>query len=384
MPWPKGVERVRAKDRTYFYWNPDRGTSREKDRVPLPNGDADPVALIREVKRLSGSDSLVYPPKSIGALVVRYTASEDFKSLSDSTQATYNVHLNRFKATWGTLPAAGLNAEAVLAYRDALKDTPGMANHMLSLGRSLWGWAIPMGLAGAVNPFESVKDLATDDSGHIPWPTWAVDYVRDHAPPDIVRLERIGIITCQRESDLIRMGPEHRDKMGLWCRPRKTRKKRKAFCIPLTVGDAKLLDRWAETPITFTAQRWKAPIDRFRDLYLYSPKGDPYSPTSLRARWMRWLRLTEAGHNLCGQWQKWVTDQARRFEWDMDPESATNPTIHGLRGTGILVRRLAGHDVDQIANDIGMSRQMVDRYMRFRDQVEVAAAGRARLQVVEG
>jgi len=37
-----------------------------------------------------------------------------------------------------------------------------------------------------------------------------------------------------------------------------------------------------------------------------------------------------------------------------------------------------------VANDIGMSRQTVERYMRFRDQVKVAAAGRARLQVVEG
>ena len=56
--------------------------------------------------------------------------------------------------------------------------------------------------------------------------------------------------------------------------------------------------------------------------------------------------------------------------------------MHGLRGTGILVRRLAGHDIDQIGNDIGMSRQMVERYMRFRDQVEVAAAGRAKLQLI--
>jgi hypothetical protein len=29
-----------------------------------------------------------------------------------------------------------------------------------------------------------------------------------------------------------------------------------------------------------------------------------------------------------------------------------------------------------------MSRQMVERYMRFRDQMEVAAAGRARLRVI--
>jgi uncharacterized protein (DUF433 family) len=58
----------------------------------------------------------------------------------------------------------------------------------------------------------------------------------------------------------------------------------------------------------------------------------------------------------------------RKYEWKIDPADGGYPTIHGLRSTGILIRRAAGHHVDQIANDIGMSRQMVERYMRFRDQ----------------
>jgi len=74
--------------------------------------------------------------------------------------------------------------------------------------------------------------------------------------------------------------------------------------------------------------------------------------------------------------------QVRRFEWEIDAEETRNPTIHGLRGTGILLRFVAGYSVEQIANDIGMSRQMVERYMRFKDQVEVAAAGRARLKLL--
>jgi hypothetical protein len=54
------------------------------------------------------------------------------------------------------------------------------------------------------------------------------------------------------------------------------------------------------------------------------------------------------------------------------PDDGLYPTIHGLRGTGILLRHAAG-DVDQIANDTGMSRQMVERYMRFRDQMEITS-----------
>jgi integrase len=95
---------------------------------------------------------------------------------------------------------------------------------------------------------------------------------------------RLGLATCQRESDLIRMGPGQREREGLWCRPKKTKKKRKAFCIPLTQADARMLDRWPGTKIAFTASRWKAPIRRGNaDFYLFSPRGVPYTETSLRA-----------------------------------------------------------------------------------------------------
>jgi hypothetical protein len=50
-------------------------------------------------------------------------------------------------------------------------------------------------------------------------------------------------------------------------------------------------------------------------------------------------------------------------------------TIHGLRGPGILARAEQCYEVDQIANDIGMSRQNIDHYTRFRDQMKVGADG---------
>jgi hypothetical protein len=112
--------------------------------------------------------------------------------------------------------------------------------------------------------------------------------------------------------------------------------------------------------VTFTNSRWLKPIDRFReDLYLYSPKGAQYTADGLRARWGRWLADTPEG-----------------------PHDADHPTIHGLRGTGILARAEQGYKVDQIANDIGMSRQNVEHYMRFKDQMQVAAQGQKRLRLV--
>jgi hypothetical protein len=387
---PEGVEvSVRKKKNgkvyTYYYWNPHRGTKREQDRLKLPDPTKDLVGFNREIERLQRSDPAVCPPGSIGDLVSRYRGSEEFKKNSEGTKTNYEVHMRRFEDPegWGMLPAKGLEPIALQTLRDAMKDTPVMANQMLSVGGTIWDWGIPLGIV-KTNPFEKIKDIEIPDRGHVPWPAWVVDYVRNHAPPDLVRMTRLGVMTCQRVSDMVRMGPSHRDGAnGVWCRPKKTRKRRRAFLIPLATVDVLELDRWAETPIKFTNSRRKTPIDRFRDdLYIYSPKAGPYTPDSLRARLGRWFEDPEEGRVICRRWKEWVTAQVKKYEWDIDPEDADHPTIHGLGGTGILARAEQGYDVDQIANDIGMTRQNVAHYMRFRDQMKVAADGRKRLQIV--
>jgi hypothetical protein len=376
---PRGVEKTIAKGRTYYYWNPGRGTAREGGRIKLPNAETEPAAFWKELELYIKPIKPAPLEGSVGFLIQRFRDSADFKRLSESTQASYGVHLNRFAAAWGAL-SYNLPHGAVIALRDSMTATPGMANHMLSLGRSLWNWGHSIGVQS--NPFLAVGNLEVGDVGHIPWPEWTVELVCKTAWPDLVRMVRLGLATCQRESDLIRMGPVQRERQGLWCRPKKTKKKRRAFCIPLTPGDARILDRWPQTKIAFTATRWKAPIRRGNlDYYLFSPRGVPYTETSLRARWHRWLK-TDDGKVVCERWRGWIAEMVRKYEWDIDPDEMTYPTIHGLRGAGLLIRRAAGHDVDQIANDIGMSRQMVERYMRFRDQMEIAVAGQERLRVV--
>ena len=102
----------------------------------------------------------------------------------------------------------------------------------------------------------------------------------------------------------------------------------------------------------------------------------------MRARWARWLADTQEGRVLCRRWKEWVGVQVKKYDWDIDPDDADRPTIHGLRGTGILARAEQGYEVDQIANDIGMSRQNVVHYMRFRDQMKVGADGQKRLLLI--
>lgn len=385
VPLPEGVERVTARGRAYYYWHPGRGTGKASERIRLPSADDNPAAFWREVERRQSERPIIFTVGSVGDLVRRYRASEDFGRLAAKTQATYGVHLDRFAnaEAWGTFAVRDLSPTGVLAARDAQKATPVMANQMLAVGRLLWDWAIPLGFAD-VNPFDKVRPLDVADRGHVPWPAWTVEMVTATAPGDLARLVRLGRMTCQRESDLVRFGPQHRERNGLWCRPQKTRRRRRAFFIPLVAGDALDLDRWPVTPVVFSNRRFKAPVTLARDdLYLFSPRGAAYKPESLRSRWGRWLTTTEGGKEVCKRWRSWLAECVARYDWEIDPEDARGPTIHGLRGSGILLRFASGYDADQIANDVGMSRQMVDHYMRFRDQMEVASGGRERLRLVD-
>jgi hypothetical protein len=389
---PEHVNHVRSRGRDYFYFQKHRGAKDPEKRgcsIKIngsPYAAAGPQANVTfwaEYNQLVAVE-VTYPKGTIGAAILEYYNDDAFTSLSERSRIVYAIHLDRIRKpeAWGMLRLDDLSILAVKKGRDALKDTPGMANQMLSVGSTFYSWAMLYGLA-QVNPFAPVPWLDVPDRGHTPWPQWLVDHVSGHAPPDLARMVQLGIATCQRESDLVRLGPEHRasvnGKPGIWCRAKKTRRRRNSVFIPLTTADALMLDRWATEPMKMTWGRWKRPIPRHReDLYLYSPRAAAYNPSSLRARWGRWL-ATKDGVNLCGRWRDWLEEMRRRYEWDIDPEEARGPTIHGLRGTGFLARFAQGYDVTQIANDVGASRNTVEHYMRFRDQMAVAADGPKRL-----
>ncbi|HTV27107.1 MAG TPA: hypothetical protein VMF32_04955 [Xanthobacteraceae bacterium] len=61
----------------------------------------------------------------------------------------------------------------------------------------------------------------------------------------------------------------------------------------------------------------------------------------------------------------------RKYEWELEPEDSLCPTMAFAEPAfWCAVRPLP--DADQVANDIGMSCPVVERYMRFRDQMKVA------------
>jgi integrase len=306
--------------------------------------------------------------------------SPEWEKLAENTRVNYRIYLDRMVAAWGQLPARDLRPRHILAARDEMSETPFAANSFLAVGVTLFQWGVPREFAD-VNPFREIERIDTSDAGHIPWPRWAWEFCVKHAPEDLARFTYVALHTGQRESDVLRMGPPDRNGAGLWTKPKKTGKRRGRFWIPLTATALVEFERMEREPVTFVNPRFKAPIvSPTKDTYVFSPRGRPYNPQSLRSRWNRWLLKQDAGIELRRRWQEYCRQLAERAGEEFDPEEAKQPALHGLRGSAVVIRRMAGAAHQQIANDIGMSPQMVMHYSRFMDQKAAAESNIALLE----
>lgn len=365
MDLPPNVRRVMARGKPYFYFQLGRGTPDETERVRLPD-DPWSAEFAAKIKELSGQTALE-PARSIRAMITGFRISPEWLAYAVNTRKDYGFYLDKLIETWGPLPAKGVRPVHVLALRDSMSSSPGSANYMLSVGRVVFGWAIPREFSDT-NPFRDVKDLPVKDDGHWPWPDWALDEIAVKAPQDIQRFVFLATQTGQRESDVVGFGATAREGRGLMVRPKKTERSRKAFWVPLLSSAVIAIDCWDRTPLVLVNERYLNPITiPPGSHYLLSPAGKPYTATGLRSRWNRWLR-TDDGKAFLGRWASWERLQRERVGETIPADAVLKPTLHGLRSTAVVLRRLAGYTDGQISNDIGMSLAMVKRYSRFMDQ----------------
>jgi integrase len=383
---PAHVHRVIARGKPYFYFHYKRGTANARDRIRLPNDPKSPEfwTVYKELLAAHAPPpeeaEKKDPPGSIAALIRAYRNSPEWRELSEGTQVNYQIYLERMQNVWGELQAKDLRAKHVLAARDEMHKTPFAANSFLSTGATLFKWGIPREFT-QINPFRDIERFRTEGSGHIPWPHWAWAYVIANAPEDISRFVFCALHTGQRESDVLRLGPPDRDGAGHWTKPKKTGRRRGRFWVPQTATAALEFDRFTREPITFINPRFKQPIwIPTTDTYVFSPRGKAYNPDSFRSRWNRWLMGTEQGKELLRKWRDYCQYLAERAGEDLDADEIKQPALHGLRGSAVVIRRMAGAAHQQIANDIGMSLQMVMHYSRFMDQ---KAAAEANIMILE-
>jgi integrase len=225
----------------------------------------------------------------------------------------------------------------VYQLRDAMAGTPVQANHMVTVLRGLIEWSIPRAWR-ADNPAAGVKRLEIDEDGAKPWPEEGYRFVRDRAPEDLRRMAFLGRATGQRASDLVRMRPADLVHDGINVRVGKLRERR--HFVPLTASQVAEIRSWGVEDL---------------DTFLKSTAGKLYSADHLGSRWGRW-----------------------RDSDDAAPIRDLEMTIHGLRATAVCDRREAGTEDGAIADELGMSVQMVSRYARHADKAASARASRDR------
>lgn len=274
------------------------------------------------------------------ALVRLYVspANPKWAGYADATRDLWQRELD-FAARPDCLGAVSLQVirpSLVQAYFDGLAGRPGKQQAALAALRQLEKWAIVRELL----PRQITLGVEVERSkdGHIPWDETQVALAETHARPDLARAVTLAANSGQRGSDLIRMCPSDIELFnGAEGHNVVQRKTGRHVWVPITSPLARAIETWSRVP----------------GPYLRRPEGTP---------WPDRKALT----------------QAWKYERDNNPAlaplKAADLTMHGLRGTACVRLRRAGANAQQIADMVGMSIPMVERYCRFSAQKENASA----------
>ena len=336
---PRGVHRVNARGREYFYWQAGRGTASAGERIRLPSDPHSPGfwAALRQAQGIVGPVAT----DSIDALVDAYVAAWPTlpEKLADGTQRLYTRNLKRASKLWGNLPAKGLRPVHIRSVMQQLADTPGAANNFLATMRALSAWArvndrIDSPLCDGIKPFKM-------GGGHRPWTDEQIKVAHEHLTGMVRRGVLLMCFTGQRGSDAVRLGPTMIDDGGFdlgWRGQVKTGER--PWC-PILPELAKEMETWEKRPGPF----------------LLTESGKPFTRKYFAEQFMEQKQALAA---------RGIT-------------ALDGTTLHGLRATAVVRLKRAGLSDSMIGDIIGMSVAMVERYTRFENK---RASGKAALVIL--
>lgn len=337
MPkFPKGVHRVVARGREYFFYQANRGTALEGARIALPRDTQAPEFWIA-LRKAQGLQGAATEPEIVtfGAVCDMFLAwMATTTELAESTKAQYRLGLAKARRAWNALPADGLRPVHVQALMDKMADTPGAANGVLGVLQKLSVWGrkrdhFPHSITEGITAFDP-------QGGHRPW-TPAQMTAAEKKLTGMVRrgyfLERY---TGQRGSDVVRLAPSFVDDGGFRLLQIKNGEHVGEIWVPI------------EPELEAEMATWEIPAGDIGP-YLRQANGKKYGRKLLDKH------FNEARAEI--------------------PELA-GTTLHGLRATRVVELRQRGYTTLQIQDLVGMSAKMVDNYCRFADR---KANGRAAL-----
>ncbi len=185
--------------------------------VSLTGKPGDPGFLAAYQAAVSG---LAPPPGGVGQertkvgsmshLIVTFYEGRRFLELRPSTKSTYRGVLDRFRAKYGDLPAAGLEPRHLAQIMERMSATPAAANNLMKMLRAVFRHAVRLGLVKA-DPTRDVERFKVLSEGFPPWTMEdCAAFEATHAPGTPQRLAYALLRhTGQRRSDVVCMGWQH-------------------------------------------------------------------------------------------------------------------------------------------------------------------------------
>jgi integrase len=149
-------------------------------------------------------------PGTFDDLISRFYSSVKWKNIPKaSTKTTYRGELERFRAKYGKRRVATMSARAVNGLMERMADTPAAANNLLKRLRTLFDYAILLGMRRD-NPAKAVDSLKAQGDGFHEWTEPEIaKFRKHHALGTKARLAlEIFVCTAQRRSDAATMGED--------------------------------------------------------------------------------------------------------------------------------------------------------------------------------
>jgi hypothetical protein len=144
-------------------------------------------------------ESISYLPGSMGALILAYKKSHEYKILGNATKAGYDRALEAISPAKRQLPVKDLTRAYVIGRRDKMAATPYKANYFVAVLKVLLSWAMQRDLVKS-NEAKSVKRLKTTGT-HRPWIDAEIELFTGSAAGNFALPVLIGLYTGQRLGD---------------------------------------------------------------------------------------------------------------------------------------------------------------------------------------
>jgi integrase len=295
-------------------------------------------------------------PNSFAAVIRAYLASPKFQGLGKNTQYNYRRYLKiaEHPEVLGAFAVGVIRPAVVQEFLDGLADRPGIQQCARVAIKAVEKWALTRDLLPF--PITTGTEIVGSDGGHKPWTDAQVAIAEAHSRPEVSRIITLAANTGQRGSDLCRMR---------WSDIEKVEGRPGINVVQTKTG----LTLWI--PFTEALQQAAETWERRPGFILTKADGTPWD-------------------NRKALYSAWTHDRDRR------PMLApcAGMVLHGLRATAIVRLRRAGAPPTLIADMVGLSVPMIERYCRFADQKQSAMAAvhyldrtgseRARPSILEG